>query len=95
MTHYYLIKGYIEGEGKTKFYIKKVIGSEGNEIVTYHNFKKKVSRWGNKYGAYNTIIRKSGTATFYNVGKAIDGKFVLRRFVMSIDNKTIALGYNY
>ncbi len=94
MNHYYLVKGYIEGE-KTKTYIKKVVGSEGDEIATYHNFKKKVSRWGNRYGPYNTIKQKAGTATFYNVGKAIEEKFVLRRFIGSIDINTVSIGYNF
>lgn len=96
-SHFYLVKGYIQEEGnKTKTYIKKVITDDkDNEFVTYHNFKKKISRWRNKYGPYNTTIRKSGTATFYNIGKPILGNFILRRWISSIDNKTVTIGYNF
>jgi len=85
-----LVKGYLETDKKSKLYVQ----IREDDKLTYHNFKKKVSRWSAKYGRYNTVIRPKGEAEFYNLGGAIEGNFVLRRIVKNIDYKTVALGYD-
>lgn len=76
---------------RPKRYMKRI---DPDGKITYHNFKPKVHTWQTKYGAYNTIKEKAGTATFYNVGKEVEIE-ISKELQIEIDARDVACGYNY
>ena len=75
---------------KTKAIYKKT--TEG--VVTYHKVKEITKTWQTKYGAYNTIKQKGGSATFYNVGQEVKID-VIEEYNFGIKPTTVALGYKF
>ena len=73
---------------------KRYMMRDNDGVITYHDYKEKVHTWQTKYGAYNTIREKVGTATFYNVGEEIEID-VMEQLNIEIDPKSVACGYNF
>lgn len=90
-SNWKIVKGKGLFDKRPKRYMKR---TDPDGKVTYHNFKPKVYTWQTKYGAYNTIKEKGGTATFYNVGKEIEID-VIEQLNIDIDPKSVACGYNF
>lgn len=64
MNSFNIVKGKEIGK-KPKLYMKKV----GMESITFHEFKKRVWKWGRRYGPYGVVRQEAGIATFYKVCK--------------------------
>ena len=73
---------------------KRYMMRDNEGVITYHNYKKKVHTWQTKYGAYNTIKQKGGSATFYNVGQEVKID-VIEEYSFEIKPTTVALGYKF
>jgi hypothetical protein len=90
MSEFKIVKGKALSDKKTKRYIKKT----DNGVVTYHKVKEITYTWKTKYGAYNTIKHKGGSATFYNVGQEVE-IHVIEEYSFEIKPATVALGYKF
>ena len=85
-----IVYGKKPTDKKTKRYIKKT--TDG--VTTYHNVKEITKAHKIKYGPYNTIKRKAGSMTFYNVGKEVKIQ-VLEECDFYIKPTTVAIGYKF
>jgi hypothetical protein len=84
----------VKGKGLFDKRPKRYMMRNNDGVITYHNYKEKVYTWQTKYGPYNTIKEKGGTATFYNVGKEIEIN-VMEQLNIEIDPKTVFFGYKF
>lgn len=90
MSEFKIVKGKALFDKRPKRYIKKI--TDG--IITYHTVKEITKTWQTKYGAYNTIKQKGGSATFYNVGQEIEID-VIEEYNFEINPSSVALGYKF
>jgi hypothetical protein len=91
MSTFKIVTGKCEFDPRRKRYMM-YIHSDGT--ITYHKFRTKVHTWSTKYGPYNTIKQKGGSATFYNVG-AERILTDIQDLNIDIDVKTVAIGYSF
>lgn len=89
MSTFKIVTGKAEFDPRKKRYI---MYTREDGIITYHKFRVKTHTWSTKYGPYNTIKQKSGSATFYNVG-AERILSDIEELGISIDPKVVAIGY--
>ncbi len=90
MTIWTVVIGRGGLDRRSKRYMKRVLDG----VITYHLFKPKIHTWSTKYGPYNTIKERAGSATFYNVGQSVD-IVVCRELDIVVDPKSVAIGYNF
>lgn len=63
-------------------------------IIKNNTVKEITKTWQTKYGSYNTIKQKGGSATFYNVGQDVEID-VIEEYNFEINPSTVALGYKF
>ena len=90
MSEFKIVKGKALFDKRPKRYMKKTT----EDVVTYHKVKEITKTWQTKYGAYNTIKQKGGSATFYNVGQEVKID-VIEEYNFEIKPTTVALGYKF
>lgn len=90
MSEFKIVKGKALLDKKPKRYIKKVT----NNLITYHNVKEITKTWQTQYSAYNTIKRKGGRKTFYNVGLEVKID-VIEEYDFEISPQSVVLGYKF
>ena len=90
MSEFNIVKGMALFDKRPKRYMKR----NNNGVITYHNVKEIIKTWQTKYGPYNTIKQKGGSATFYNVGQEVEIK-VIEEYNFEIKPTTVALGYKF
>jgi len=90
MSEFNIVKGKALFDKRPKRYMKR----NNNGVVTYHKVKEITKTWQTKYGAYNTIKQKGGSATFYNVGQEVEIE-VIEEYNFEIKPTTVAVGYKF
>jgi len=90
MVEFKIVKGRASGDKRPKRYMKKTIDG----LVTYHKVKEITRTWRTKYGPYNTIKEKGGSATFYNVGQQVEID-VIEEYGFEIAPSTVAINYKF
>lgn len=88
MSEFRIVYGTDKETGKSRDFMER--NYEG--VLTYHNYKRRVRKWGIKYGAYSSIKQHPGEAHFFDVGRNTYNVDVIKEIEL-IDSKTVCVGY--
>lgn len=89
MKCYQIIIGREKGKRKQRY--MKVVDQDS---VFFRKFREKTYTWGAKYGVYNTIKQKAGSATFYEIGRVDLELDVLETLDIPVDLNNVSIGWN-
>lgn len=88
MSDFRIIYGKDKETGKSRDFMER--NNEG--VLTYHNYKRRVRKWGIKYGPYNSIKQHPGEAHFFDVGRNNYNVDVIREIEL-VKSSTVGCGY--
>ncbi len=89
----HIVKARIKGDRRKKSLIRETLDDCS---FVFRKYKRKIHKWGTKYGPYNTIKRKAGSCASYDIDKHefpvdLESVEVLEDIT---DNGRIAIGFN-
>jgi len=88
MSDFRIVDARDKATGKVRNFMER--SNEGS--LTYHNYKRRIRKWGIKYGPYHSIKQQAGVAHFFDVGRKTYDVDVIAEIEV-IDNKTVGCGY--
>lgn len=88
MQHFRIVYGINKETGERRDFMER--NNEG--ILTYHIYKRRVHKWGIKYGPYNSIRQLPGEAIFFRVGVINYNVDVIREIEL-VNTSVVSIGY--
>jgi len=88
MSDFRIVYAKDKSTGKSRDFMER--NNEG--VLTYHNYKRRIRKWGIKFRGYGSIKQLPGEAHFFDVGKNTYNVDVIKEIEL-LKSSTVGCGY--